>query len=363
MSSLAWAKIENYRLDDSITMLNQIVDLSIDDRPDPRYSDPHATDSTVNRWRHNSLYSLASAYKCIGELEKAIPILEQVLEMRKLQLGPDHPDTLNCMGELGTVFLKSGKLETALPLLEQTVELQIARFGQHNPDAIFSMGLLGEAYVEAGRHEDAVSMLIDTVKLATIRGRLAQHDGSCRAFGRRVPEIGPREEAVTLLEQMIEQCGDDFLYLLFTRNTLASTHLQLEAWDDAERLLRQNLEMCGRSSPYRVWAKYYAMSMLGEALMNQREYDAALPCLLDGYDRLVKYRKADPFLSLTDRDGFSIIGYDYSECESRVEEALQRLIQFFEAWHNDEPDAGHDLEAQLVGEEAASRTRFLWKFS
>jgi hypothetical protein len=39
----------------------------------------------------------ACAYQAAGNANLALPLFEKTLKLMKMNLGPDHPDTLNCM--------------------------------------------------------------------------------------------------------------------------------------------------------------------------------------------------------------------------------------------------------------------------
>ena len=41
--------------------------------------------------------NLALGYQAAGKLDKALPLYEETLTLRKSKLGPDHPDTLASM--------------------------------------------------------------------------------------------------------------------------------------------------------------------------------------------------------------------------------------------------------------------------
>ena len=44
--------------------------------------------------------NLADGYGDAGKLDRALPLLEETLALRKAKLGPDHPDTLSSMNNL-----------------------------------------------------------------------------------------------------------------------------------------------------------------------------------------------------------------------------------------------------------------------
>ena len=61
----------------------------------------------------------------VHQYDRALPLLKETLELRKSKLGPDHPDTLQSMNNLGFCLLNAHQYDRApLPLLEETVELR-----------------------------------------------------------------------------------------------------------------------------------------------------------------------------------------------------------------------------------------------
>lgn len=68
-----------------------------------------------DRWR------TAQESWTLGDLGRAIPLLEQTLADRERVLGPDHPDTLTSRNNLAGAYESAGDLGRAIPLLEQTL--------------------------------------------------------------------------------------------------------------------------------------------------------------------------------------------------------------------------------------------------
>ena len=68
--------------------------------------------------------NLADGYRAAGKLDRALPLFEETLALRKAKLGPDHPDTLDSMNNLASGYQAAGKLDRALPLFEETLALR-----------------------------------------------------------------------------------------------------------------------------------------------------------------------------------------------------------------------------------------------
>ena len=80
--------------------------------------------------------NLASGYRAAGQLDRALPLLEETLALRKAKLGPDHPDTLTSMNNLADGYRAAGQLDRALPLYEETLALRKAKLGPDHPDTL-----------------------------------------------------------------------------------------------------------------------------------------------------------------------------------------------------------------------------------
>ena len=68
--------------------------------------------------------NLAAAYHDLGDMQRAIPLYEQVLADRQRVLGDDHPNTIVSRHNLAAAYAETGDVSRALPLLEQAVARQ-----------------------------------------------------------------------------------------------------------------------------------------------------------------------------------------------------------------------------------------------
>jgi hypothetical protein len=147
----------------------------------------------------------------------------------------------------------------------------------------------------------------------------------------------PRPDQI-IIASTLAQYG---LGLLTIRTPEAAAH--------AEPFLRECVDLRRQLFPDghpQTWLRFNAMSMLGEALVQQAvdvalSLDARLqrlheaePLLLDGYDAM----KDDPAVPPPQQIG----GAD------RKREALERIVRLYESWHVVEPDAGHDTQADRL---------------
>ena len=66
-----------------------------------------------------SLYNLALAYKRLGRLAEAEPLLRETLDGRRRTIGPNHPFTLETLAFLKFVLANTGRSSETRPLVEE----------------------------------------------------------------------------------------------------------------------------------------------------------------------------------------------------------------------------------------------------
>jgi hypothetical protein len=77
--------------------------------------------------------ALGQTYMSLGWFQKAAAQCEKALEERRAHLRPDHPDTLLSMNCLAEAYRMDGRLDKALPLLEQVLPKMKAELGPTIP--------------------------------------------------------------------------------------------------------------------------------------------------------------------------------------------------------------------------------------
>lgn len=109
--------------------------------------------------------NLAEGYRAVGKLDRALPLHEETLALKKANLGPDHPNTLTSMNNLAMGYQAAGKVDRALPLLEETLALMKVKLGPDTLITMNSMGNLASGYQAAGRLDRALPLLEETLAL------------------------------------------------------------------------------------------------------------------------------------------------------------------------------------------------------
>ncbi len=102
-----------------------------------------------------------------GKLDRATPIFEQTLALRKSKLGPDHSDTLASIGNLAMAYWAAHRLDRSIPLFEEALKVERIKSGEDHPDTLKLKANLGVNYTSAGRLAEALPLLEETLTRAS----------------------------------------------------------------------------------------------------------------------------------------------------------------------------------------------------
>jgi tetratricopeptide (TPR) repeat protein len=123
----------------------------------------------------NSMYYLASLYDNQGRYDEAEPLHRKTLETRKRVLGDDHPDTLNSMYYLASLYDNQGRYDEAESLHRATLEARKRVLGDDHKDTLSSMQTLAGLYIRQGRPDEARPL---AAGLLAIRKKAAEGSGA-----------------------------------------------------------------------------------------------------------------------------------------------------------------------------------------
>ena len=173
-----------------------------------------------------AMNNLAVVYKRSGRIQNALPLYTKVLDVRCAKLRPDHPDVLNSMNNLAAAYQVTGRIPEAIELFQSVLERRKVVLSPDNPETLTSMGNLALAYLDTARPGEA----IDLYKQALASRRVKLRPGH--------PDT------------------------LRTMNNLGAAYLKANRWVDAEPVLRECLELRGKTKS-NVWLRFHTKSQLG----------------------------------------------------------------------------------------------------
>jgi tetratricopeptide (TPR) repeat protein len=230
-----------------------------------------------------SMANLAWGYRAVGKLDLALPLFEDTLKLRKAKLGNDHPDTLTSMGNLATGYRAAGKLGLALPLYEETLKLRKAKQGHDHPDTLTSMNNLALCYLDAGKLELALPLLEDTLKLRKTKQGDDHPDTliSMNNLAGGYQATGKHELALPLLEDAMKltkaKRGNDHPHTLTSINNLAAAYQAVGKLDLALPLFQE------------------AAAGVEKRLFQHDNADWIVNNLIDCHEQLRQYDQAEPW--------------------------------------------------------------------
>lgn len=71
-----------------------------------------------------TMSNLAVVYKALGQLDKALPLYQESLDMTRRRLPPDHPEVATSVNNLGGLYLACGDYEQALELCLEALDMR-----------------------------------------------------------------------------------------------------------------------------------------------------------------------------------------------------------------------------------------------
>jgi tetratricopeptide (TPR) repeat protein len=262
-----------------------------------------------------TLTNLAAVYLETGKGAEAVALFEQVRQTQAKVLGPDHPTTLKTHSNLAAAYWHLNRLDKSIPLIEQTLAVQRRVLGDRHPDTLSTQANLGVNYRDAGRLPEAIPLLEGAHRGGRGCAFVAWVGDELLATYERAGRVA---EATALAKDNIaaarKALPGDSPKLASAVAGAGTTLLRLGAWADAEAALREWLAAREASEPD-DWTTFDARSMLGAALLGQREYAEAEPLLRGGYEGLKQRAGAIPVLF-----------------RARPAEAADRLVELYTRW-------------------------------
>jgi tetratricopeptide (TPR) repeat protein/tRNA A-37 threonylcarbamoyl transferase component Bud32 len=123
---------------------------------DKKFADDQVTKAAL-------LHAIGDSYRGMALYDRARSILEKAVEIRRRELGPEHPDTLASMASL----VEATRSDEAIPLAEEVFERRKTALGPNHPDTLASMESLGHKYYCYSRYDEAASTLEEALKRQT----------------------------------------------------------------------------------------------------------------------------------------------------------------------------------------------------
>lgn len=267
----------------------------------------------------NTLNSLGVLRYTLADYDGAALYLAEALDIRRRVLGESHPEVAQSINNLAAVAEKRGDLDAAEPLYREALDLKRRQIGSEHPAVARSANNLALLLHAKGNLAEAETLFVESLAIRR------------KALGPEHPDVA---RALHNLAALYRERGEDQAAEKYYRQALSlrrkvlgeghpdvalsyaslGTFLQEKGRSQmAESHLRRALDVWEETLPKDHYLLVGAQGALGSCLTALRRFKEAEPLLLASYS------------ALSD-------GSDGSTDDGRVREALQRLVDLYEAW-------------------------------
>jgi tetratricopeptide (TPR) repeat protein len=268
------------------------------------------------------IYELGVGYVFHEEPAKAEPFLLDNLDRARRVLGEKHPITMNLTSLAAGDFRMLNQLEKAEALALRTLELRRSALGEDHPMTVGSICILANIYVRQQQFDQAGLL---TEQALTFSRRLPLEKsvflaGHLSDLGWAYLEQGDLARATNLcdlaLQAMRRNPDSNPARSPQIITSLGAVRLAQQNYAEATTLLREALRLTEKHD-LGAGYRFYVMNLLGASLAGQKNYAEAEPLLLQSCQGL-QQRQA----SLA----------PYLNAPRRITESLERLVQLYDAW-------------------------------
>jgi tetratricopeptide (TPR) repeat protein/tRNA A-37 threonylcarbamoyl transferase component Bud32 len=194
-------------------------------------------------------YMIGKTYRSIGAFEEAEKHSRRSLELRRQELGSEHPLTLASVDELAIVDVSNGRYDQAEELFRQTLEIRKRTLGNEHPDTLTSMMNLAGINADQGRYAEAEQLHEKSLKIRrqSLGGEHPKTLLSMMNLAALYEKEGRYTEAEQLHEQTLEiqqrTLGDKHPHTLRSMKNLALVYRDQGRYADAQDLYQQTIDL------------------------------------------------------------------------------------------------------------------------
>ena len=216
-----------------------------------------------------------------GEYKAAEKVVRISVKAREKMLGPEHPDTLTSVSNLGSVLSRQGKYEEAEAMHRRALTAREKVLGPEHPNTLISVSKLGSVLARQGKYEEAKAIQRRALK-ASEKVLGPEHPNtlsSVSQLGSVLARQGKYEEAEAMhrrdLKASEKVLGSEHPDTLTSVDNLGSVLSNQGKYEEAEamhrRALRAREKVLGPEHPNTLTS----VSNLGSVLSRQGKYEEA----------------------------------------------------------------------------------------
>jgi non-specific serine/threonine protein kinase/serine/threonine-protein kinase len=274
--------------------------------------------------------TLGDTYKHLGDFAVAERHLKRVVQIRRDELGEEHPQTIYATHLLCGALWEAGRATEVQPLCLKTVERSKRVLGKEHRTTLGSMNVLALVHYALGDYDEAEPLFREILEIS--REVFDQTDMiTLLAVGNlanAIREAGRYEEAEPLcleaLELRRQVLGEDHPYAIDSLRGLGLLRAEQGRYEEAEKLLTESLEKRRRVQGREHDRAIHNMVRLGWVYTEQQRYIEAEALLLDAFE--LSYRVLGPLDQITI-------------------ESIDKIVDLYEAWGK--PEKAKEWRAKL----------------
>ncbi|KAJ5851796.1 FabD/lysophospholipase-like protein [Penicillium soppii] len=238
-------------------------------------------DNECSRERVNLAQKCGDCLEFDGRYREAETMYQIVLEYREGVLGPEHPDTLTSVSNLGLVLNSQGKYEEAEAMHRRDLEGSEKILGPEHPHTLASVNNLGSVLDSQGKYEEAEAMHRRALQdREIVLGPEHPHTlASVNNLGSVLDSQGKYEEAEAMHRRALEGyekvLGPEHPHTLNSVNNLGLVFYNQGKYEEAEamhwRALQDREIVLGPEHPDTLTS----VNNLGSVFYNQGKYEEA----------------------------------------------------------------------------------------
>jgi tetratricopeptide (TPR) repeat protein len=231
---------------------------------------------------------IGSTYQALGMYDEAEPHAVAAMAIFRRVLGDEHLDTLRSINSMGNLLYSQGKYDEAMPYYVEALEAHRRVLGDEHPSTLWSINSMGLLLFRQGKYDEAMPYYVEAL------------EGKRRVL------------------------GDEHPSTLSSISNMGSLLYMQGKYDEAMPYYVEDLETSRRVLGDEHSSTLGSISNMGLLLYSQGKYEEAMPYCVEVLE--------------TSR---RVLGDEHEYTLN----AIRNLAKLHDAWHEVEPDAGHDAKA------------------
>jgi tetratricopeptide (TPR) repeat protein len=305
-----------------------------------------------------SVSNLGSLLKSQGKYEEAETMHRRALEGYEKALGLEHPYTLTSVSNLGSLLGRQAKYEEAEAMHRRALEGREKMLGLEHPDTFTSVSNLGSLLESQGKYEEAEAMHRRALEGREKMLGLEHPDTftSVSDLGSLLESQGKYKEAEAMHRRALEGhekiLGPEHPYTLTSVSNLGLLLERQGKYEEAETMHRRALEGSEKVLGLEHPDTLTSVSNLGSLLKRQSQYEEAEAMYrrdLEGCEKILGPEHPDTLTSVSNLGSLLESQGKYEEAEAMYRRDLKGCEKVLELEHPDTLTSVNKLGSLLEG--------------